>query len=196
MLSVSVCSKQTEVCHFHFPFAANKQKFSVNSVSRLRNPGNMEIWRHGDGDRETWIHRYGGMETGKHGEMETWRHRTWRHMLRHRDMETWRHGVIETWTWKHGDIKREMENGSPANFPNPYTVSSSCKRKFIICPFVDEETNGRYSFANGINGLYGLYRLYGIDRLNELNGLNGHLCTKQTDQRINAIYRLYTMFCY
>jgi hypothetical protein len=24
--SVSVCSKQTEVCHFRFPFAENKQK--------------------------------------------------------------------------------------------------------------------------------------------------------------------------
>jgi hypothetical protein len=32
---VSVCSKQTEVCRFHFPFAANKRKlpFSVGSVA-------------------------------------------------------------------------------------------------------------------------------------------------------------------
>jgi hypothetical protein len=36
--SVSVCSKQTEVCRFRFPFAANKRKlpFSVSSVFRLQ----------------------------------------------------------------------------------------------------------------------------------------------------------------
>jgi hypothetical protein len=28
--SVSICSKQTEVWHFHFPFAANKQKLSFS----------------------------------------------------------------------------------------------------------------------------------------------------------------------
>jgi hypothetical protein len=27
-----------------------------------------------------------------------------------------------------------------AIFLNPFTVRSSCKRKFIVCPFVDEET--------------------------------------------------------
>ncbi len=26
-------------------------------------------------------------------------------------------------------------------FPNPFTVYSSYKRKFVVCPFVDEETN-------------------------------------------------------
>jgi hypothetical protein len=45
------------------------------------------------------------------------------------------------------------ENGSPDFFLNPFTVCSSYKRKFVICPFVDEETNGSYLFANGLNGL-------------------------------------------
>jgi hypothetical protein len=45
--SVSVCRKETEVCHFRFLFAANKWKlqFSISSVFCLRNAGNMETWR-------------------------------------------------------------------------------------------------------------------------------------------------------
>jgi hypothetical protein len=45
VFSVSVFSKQTEVCHFRFPFAKNKRKlpFSVSSVFRVRNSVNMEI---------------------------------------------------------------------------------------------------------------------------------------------------------
>jgi hypothetical protein len=35
----------------------------------------------------------------------------------------------------------------------PFTICSSCKRKFGICQFVGEETNGSYLFANGLNGL-------------------------------------------
>jgi hypothetical protein len=64
--SVSICRKQTEVCRFHFLFAANKRKlpFSVSSFIHLRNSGNMETgetWKHGDLDIEAW----------KHGQMET-----------------------------------------------------------------------------------------------------------------------------
>jgi hypothetical protein len=40
-----------------------------------------------------------------------------------------------------------------AIFLNPFTVCSSCNRKFVICPFVDEEKNGHYPFANGLNKL-------------------------------------------
>jgi hypothetical protein len=29
-----------------------------------------------------------------------------------------------------------------ALFLDPFTVCSSCKRKFVVCPFVDERTNG------------------------------------------------------
>jgi hypothetical protein len=35
--------------------------------------------------------------------------------------------------------KRKTEDH--AIFLNPSTVCSSCKRKFVVCPFVDEETN-------------------------------------------------------
>jgi hypothetical protein len=28
--SISVCSKQTGVCHFHFPFAENKRKLALS----------------------------------------------------------------------------------------------------------------------------------------------------------------------
>jgi hypothetical protein len=67
---VSVCSKQTEVFRFHFPFAENKQKllFSICGIPE------MWTWRHGDGDMEAWRHR----------DMETWRHRNIKNM----DMET------------------------------------------------------------------------------------------------------------
>jgi hypothetical protein len=50
--------------------------------------------------------------------------------------------------------KRKTE--AEAIFLNPFTLCSSCKRKFVVCPFVDEETNESYLFANGLNGLYGI----------------------------------------
>jgi hypothetical protein len=42
---------------------------------------------------------------------------------------------------------------------NMFTLCSSFKWKFVVCPFVDEETNRIYLFANGINGLNGLAHL-------------------------------------
>ncbi len=71
----------------------------------------METYGVGD----MWRLRYGNMET--HGNMEKWRHG---------DMKTWRHGDMET--WRHGDTKQKME--AQAIFFNPFTVCSSCKRKF------------------------------------------------------------------
>jgi hypothetical protein len=53
-------------------------------------------------------------------------------------------------------------NGSPADFLNSLTVCSSCKRKFVVCPFVDAKTNGSYPLANGLNGLNGLIGLNGL----------------------------------
>ncbi len=38
-------------------------------------------------------------------------------------------------------------------FLNPFTVSSLCIWTFVVCPFVDEETDGSYPFANGLNRL-------------------------------------------
>jgi hypothetical protein len=46
-----------------------------------------------------------------------------------------------------------------AIFLNPFTVCSSCKRIFVVCPFVDEETNWSYLFTNRLNGLNGLAHL-------------------------------------
>ncbi len=127
----------------------------------------MEPWKHGDIDM-----RRGNMETWRHGDMRTWG-RTWRHGHGDMDMKTWtrRHGDMdmETWIWIHGikiwgnsdiynkKIKWKMENGSQATFLDPFIVSSVCKRKFVVCPFVGEETNESYSFGNGLNGLNRLF---------------------------------------
>ncbi len=40
-----------------------------------------------------------------------------------------------------------------AIFLNPFTVCSSCKRKFAVCLFVDEETNGSLQRDLPINGI-------------------------------------------
>ncbi len=59
-------------------------------------------------------------------------------------MEAWGHGVMEMWrhvdmeTRRHGDIKQITE--AKAIFFNSFTVCSSCKWKFVVCPFVDKET--------------------------------------------------------
>ncbi len=37
-------------------------------------------------------------------------------------------------------IYLNAENRSQAIFLNPFTGCSSCKRKFVVCPFVDDET--------------------------------------------------------
>jgi hypothetical protein len=50
----------------------------------------------------------------------------------------------------------QKENGAQANFINPFTICSLYKRKFVVCPVIDEETNGSYSFANGLEGPNGL----------------------------------------
>jgi hypothetical protein len=44
-------------------------------------------------------------------------------------------------------------------FLNPLTIGSSCKQKFVVCPFVGEETSGNYQFSNVLNGLKGLAHL-------------------------------------
>ncbi len=42
--------------------------------------------------------------------------------------------------------KRKWKTEAQAIFLNPFIVSLSCKRKFVVCPFVYEETNGSYPF--------------------------------------------------
>jgi hypothetical protein len=72
--------------------------------------------------------------------------------MEHGDIDM-RHGAMnmETWIWRHGHgnkIKRKEE--AQAIFLNPFTVCSSCKKKVVICPFVEKETNGSCPFANGL----------------------------------------------
>jgi hypothetical protein len=67
-------------------------------------------------------------------------------------------------TWRHGDMDVETSNGkrkteAKAIFLDPFTLCSECKWKFVVCPLVDEETNGSYPFANGLNVLNGFAHL-------------------------------------
>jgi hypothetical protein len=48
-------------------------------------------------------------------------------------------------------IKRKTEG--QAIFLYQSSVGSSCKWKFVICPFVDEETNGSYPFSVRLTAL-------------------------------------------
>ncbi len=41
-----------------------------------------------------------------------------------------------------------MEKGGAGDF---------CRQKFVVCPYVDEETNGSYPFANRLNVLADLW---------------------------------------
>jgi hypothetical protein len=50
--------------------------------------------------------------------------------------------------------KRKIE--AQAIFLKPFTVCSSCNRKFVVCPFANKETNRSYPFTNGQNGRNGL----------------------------------------
>jgi hypothetical protein len=151
--SISICSKQTEVCRFPFLICSKQIEVAVFHYFHFL----FALFRkHGDIDMESWW-SYEDMETWRHvdRDMETWRHR-------HSDMETWRNKE----TWRHGHltfyenkINKKTENQAQAIFLNPFTVCQSCKRKLIVCPFVNEETNESCPFENGLNGLDGLAHL-------------------------------------
>jgi hypothetical protein len=96
----------------------------------------METWRHG---RETWPWRHG------HGDMAI-------------ETRPWRHGIkiLGTSGILRKKLKTENGNGGPGDSLNPFKVCSSYKRKFVVCPCVDEETNRGYPFANGLKGTNGL----------------------------------------
>jgi hypothetical protein len=87
---------------FCFPLTENKWKlaFSISSVVRLRNSGNVETW--------TYI--------------ETWRHEDV-------EMEAWKHGDGGMEIWRHGDIKRKPENVSPGVLYTTKTSSFYESRK-------------------------------------------------------------------
>jgi hypothetical protein len=47
-----------------------------------------------------------------------------------------------------------VSNGKDqAMFLHTLTIHSSCRQKFVASPFVDEETNESYQFANRLNRL-------------------------------------------
>jgi hypothetical protein len=54
-------------------------------------------------------------------------------------------------------IKIHLEHDQASNVCK--SVGSSYKRKFVVFPFVDEETNGSYLFANGLNALVHLWKV-------------------------------------
>jgi hypothetical protein len=99
------------------------------------------------------------------------------------DMDAWAHGHMETWTWRpeHGDMelkyweiltfceKYQLEIEVQTILLNLFTVCSSCKRKFVVCPFVDEETNGSYLFAIGLNGLNRLAHLWLLEFITRMH---------------------------
>jgi hypothetical protein len=64
-----VCSKQTEVCGFHFPFAEKNVSYRFPLIP-FSVCGIPETWRYED--TETWRHE--SMETRRHGDMKAWRH--------------------------------------------------------------------------------------------------------------------------
>jgi hypothetical protein len=86
----------------------------------------METGRHGHSDKETRTWRYG------HGDMdrETW---TGIHGYEAWTMETWNYvkcsGILTFYE------KNQTEAEAQAIFLNPFTVSSSCKRKFCRVSF-------------------------------------------------------------
>jgi hypothetical protein len=59
------------------------------------------------------------------------------------DMETWRHQMEN----------RKWETEAQAIFLNPFNICLKRKRKFVVCPFIDEETNVSYLFSIRLNGL-------------------------------------------
>jgi hypothetical protein len=72
----------------------------------------------------------------------------------------WRHGDMEINYWGIPDVyvylfiyAATIESG-PSDFSKSvFTIYTSRKQNFVVCPFLDEETNIGYLFANRLNGL-------------------------------------------
>ncbi len=52
-----------------------------------------------------------------------------------------------------------MKTEAHVIFISPFTICSSCKLKYVVYPFIYEETNASYPFTNGLNRLNRLGRL-------------------------------------
>jgi hypothetical protein len=68
--------------------------------------------------------------------------------MRHGNNEKCRNGDMnmETWTWRQVVFKKPNRAQKHRRF-------SLISLPYIVCLFVDEETNGSYPLANGLNGL-------------------------------------------
>jgi hypothetical protein len=56
---------------------------------------------------------------------------------------------IYIYIYTHSYIYAAVSNGKQKTdaqviFIDPFTIFALCKQKFVVCPFVDEETNGSY----------------------------------------------------
>ncbi len=81
--------------------------------------------------------------------METWRWRRVNIGMETKNIKTWRNGDMETWTWNFDVLRKKIKRKTEAQtiFLNPFTVCSSCKRKFVFV----------YPFASGLNGFAHLW---------------------------------------
>jgi hypothetical protein len=50
-------------------------------------------------------------------------------------------------------LNRKWKTEAQMIFLNHFTICSSCKQKFVVCPFVDEQASESYPFANELNEL-------------------------------------------
>jgi hypothetical protein len=64
--------------------------------------------------------------------------------------------IILIYIFVYAAVKRKNGKKDQVIFLNPFTVCSLCKWKLAVCPFVDEQTNRSYQFANVLNVQNGL----------------------------------------
>jgi hypothetical protein len=143
LFSISVCSKQMEICRFRFHLQQTKGSCCFPSVvfpfAEFQKHGDMETRKHGDRDM-----KWGNMEKWRHGDM------AWRH-----GVETWtlRHGK-EKWTWSHriSNGKRKPKLFSVIRLPFAHHAHGN----FSFVHLLIKKTNGSCPFVNRLNGLNGL----------------------------------------
>jgi hypothetical protein len=140
--SVSLCSKQTAVCGFlFFTFAANKWnlQFSIRFFFYL------QLGVHGNeflefrGSRNFFrisfyflgIPQNSVCKIPQNGHAHSTK-------------------ILGTYKVLREKKSNRCETEAQAIFLNPFTVCSLRKGNFVNCPFVEEETNGSYPFANGL----------------------------------------------
>ncbi len=145
---------QLSITVYHLLTKENKVPFSVSvCINKRKFAVSVFLQQKANGSRRFLLVPFSVCEN-----METWR---------------WRYGNLETQTQRHGNRKKwifgdiETRKHQTENQPQQFSLTrlpfaNRAKRRFAVCPFVDEEKNGSYSFANGLNGKN---RLKGLARL-------------------------------